>query len=144
MGNELNEHQATETVPSTASATSTPPTAEPDSTVKAKKKKEAKIFPTKLNSIGKPDSQSAENEFSGRIEKTSIRDIAPGRRQIAFSITGKKGNNRPYLIEVSEAAADIAMVNLLMAVFAAKRKVKVTTAPHTDGSLRVTEVEVRK
>jgi hypothetical protein len=144
MISQSNIEQATEIVSPTAPGSTKSPEAKSDRPAKAKKKKDDKIFPKKLKAAGNPGSKSVDHEFSGRIEKTSIKDIAPGRRQIGFSITGKKGDSRPYLIEVSEAAADMAIVNLLMAVFAAKRKVKVTTAPHTDGSLRIVEVEVRK
>ena len=135
--------QSVVTTPTSTPELAKAPDTKPAKSAKANKKNGG-VWPKNLKDSGRPGPKGNDLEFSGRIEKINMKETAPGKHQAGFSVTGKGGASRAYLIEAGEASGGMAMTQLLLAAFAARRKVRITTAIADNGSPRIVEIEARK
>jgi hypothetical protein len=94
-------------------------------TTKRKATKNGKSYPstTKL----------PQEKFTGRIKSFSLKETVPGKRQVKFSLTSKKGKSRAYVLKDCEIGMGRDIFSLLIAAASAKWKVVLKTGQR-DGS----------
>lgn len=103
-----------------------------------KKARKSKVYPKKLYK-----KTESEFEFSGRVECINAKTSSDGSNQFTFSLAGKKGDEKTYLVETTESAKFSAMISLLSAASVGAAKVKVRSKPNPAGPNIVTDIEIR-
>lgn len=107
-----------------------------------KRKQKEKLWPLDLASEGKSrkKEKAPSPVFAGRINRISLKEPEPGIRHVSFTLRNSDGEDRTYELNRGEWA-DAA--DLLVAAYAGKRKVRITTAEAGEAS-RIVEIEARK
>ena len=110
-----------------------------EATKKDKKKAgKPKVYPKKLNK-----KTESEFKFSGRVECINAKTSGDGSSQFTFSLGGKKGTEKTYLVDASESTKFSAMINLLSAASVGNAKVRVRSKPNPAGPNIITDIEIR-
>lgn len=106
-----------------------------------KKSQSAKVYPKKLDKLAKTTEN--EFEFSGRVGSINVKGTGVNTNQFHFSLLGKKGSQKSYLLDPAEPVRFSAMANLLMAASGSGAKVKIRSVLNQDGSSFASELEVK-